>query len=337
MSEGPNYERLAASGTRIHKIAIAGNHDPRLLLQIHRVMRRVRPDLVQTWLTQMDVAGGAVATWRGIPWILAERCSASHYPPTLKNRVRVRVAGGASLIQANSVAGTEYWAEHAPRVRSTIITVPVPLAEIDAIAPADLSQLGRREGVPALLFAGRLDQQKNLRVMLRAFAEVFRARSAVALLCGDGPQDAVVRKWVAELGIADRAVLAGYVREIWSWMKAADVFVSVAHYEGRPNTVVEAAAARCPQVLSDIPGHREFLRDGVHALLVDPHDPGAIAAAIDCTLDDRDAAERRAEAAYRVVADWTIDRIASLHAAMYEESLRYPSRRTTTTGSRNHT
>ncbi len=323
VSEGPNYERLAASGVAIHRIPIANNHDPRLPLRVDRVMKRVRPELVQTWITQMDVVGGAVAKMRGVPWILSERNSALMYPPTIKNRMRIRVARSASLIQANSEAGTRYWAEHAPRVASLVIPVPAAIAEIDAVAPADLS----RYGSPLLLFAGRFDAQKNIETMLRAFADVFRARPAVAVLCGEGQLSDDVRRWVSDLGIADRVALPGYVRDIWSWMKAADVFVSVANYEGRPNTVVEAAAARCPLVVSDIPEHREFLHDGVHALLADHRDPAAIAAAIHRALDDRDAARQRADAAYRVVAEWTLDRIAPAHLAMYEDVLRYHSRR----------
>ena len=327
VSEGPNYERLAASGVEIHRIQIAHNHDPRLPLRIGRIIGRVRPDLVQTWITQMDVAAGAMARMRGVPWILSERNSTLCYTPTIKNVMRVRVGRGSSLIQANSEAGAQYWAEQAPRVRSLVIAVPAPIAEIDATPAADLTHLGKREGVPLLLYAGRLAEQKNIETMLRAFAEVFRARPAVAVLCGEGPQDAEVRRWVRELGIADRVVLSGYVHDIWSWMKAADVFVSVANFEGRPNTVVEAAVARCPMVVSDIPEHREFLRDGVHALLAEHRDPGPIAAAIHNVLDDREAARRRADAAYAVVAEWTIDRIAPQHVAMYEDVLRYHSRR----------
>jgi glycosyltransferase involved in cell wall biosynthesis len=331
IGEGPNYERLARSGAVIHKIRVFGNHDPRLLLRIHRLMREVRPNLVQTWLTQMDVAGGAVARWRRIPWILSERASTTFYVPTIKNRLHVWVARSAALIQANSEAGARYWAGVLPKVRSMVIRNPVPVAEIEAVAAADLSWTGRRDGVPLLLFAGRFEEQKNVHTMLRAFAEVLRVRPAVAAVCGQGPLAKDVRKWLAELGIADRVALPGYVTEIWSWMKAADVFVSVSHYEGQPNTVVEAAAARCPLVVSGIPEHREFLRDGVHALLRDGRDPLAIAAAIHEVLDDPDAARRRAGAAYRVVADWTVDAIAAVHVAMYDDLLRLrPSRSTVT-------
>src|SRR5690349_10334164 len=79
IGEGPNYEHLARGGAVLHKIGAFSNYDPRLLLRIHRLMREVRPNVVQTWMTQMDVVGGAVARWRRVPWILSERASAIFY------------------------------------------------------------------------------------------------------------------------------------------------------------------------------------------------------------------------------------------------------------------
>jgi glycosyltransferase involved in cell wall biosynthesis len=319
--KGPNFERLAESGAGIHPISIASNYDPRLPFRIDGILRRVRPDVVQTWITQMDVAAGWVASTRRIPWILAERASALCYRPTWKNRLRVAVARRADLVQANSVTGTHYWEDVQPRVPTKFIPSPVPVAEIERVSGADLSALGNPDGLPLVLFAGRFHPQKNVRAMLEAFALVLRERPVMVALCGEGPQGGDVRRWLVELGIESRVLMPGYVADIWSWMKSADVFVSVSHYEGRPNTVVEAAAAGCPLVVSDIPEHREFLQHGEHALVVDHHDPAAIARAIHDALDDREGARRRAVAAHAVVADWTLERIAAMHVSMYEDVL----------------
>src|SRR5436190_24383401 len=100
--EGPNFARLARSGAAIHRLRARGNYDPRLVTQLSSLVRRLRPDLIQTWLTQADIIGGWVARHTGVPWIVAERASAPLYTPTLKNRVRAHLAGRAALIQANS-------------------------------------------------------------------------------------------------------------------------------------------------------------------------------------------------------------------------------------------
>src|SRR6185436_12110902 len=92
-----------------HRIEGLGNHDPRLLVRLVRLLRRARPDVVQTWLTQMDVLGGLAARLVGRPWILSERASALAYPPGLKIRLRERIGRTADAIVSNSAGGDRYW------------------------------------------------------------------------------------------------------------------------------------------------------------------------------------------------------------------------------------
>jgi glycosyltransferase involved in cell wall biosynthesis len=59
-----------------------------------------------------------------------------------------------------------------------------------------------------------------------------------------------------------------------------------------PKTLIEAAAAGRPIVATDVPGCRDVVQDGVNGLLVPPHDPPALAAALERLL--RDPEQRRA-------------------------------------------
>jgi glycosyltransferase involved in cell wall biosynthesis len=318
--EGPNFARLAASGATIHRLRAASNYDPRLVMQVFSLVRRLRPDVMQTWLTQMDVLGGAIAARTRTPRILSERASAAYYPPTLKNRLRVALARGAALVQANSAEGAKYWAVVQPHVPRVVIPNAVAVHEIEATPALDRQALsgGRR----IILAAGRFDRQKNVERLVDALALVLRRHDdAIAVVAGHGPQEEEIRRIVAKLGLGERFRLPGYISDLWSWMKAASVFVSVSHFEGQPNVVVEAAACRCPQVLSDIPEHRELLGDCRSALLVDRRDPEAIAAAIENVLDAPTAAAERAARAFEVVAHWTPPEIAARHIEIYERVL----------------
>ena len=112
---GPNLERLALAGTTIHALPYRNHHDPGLMWRLHRLARKVRPDVVHTWLTQMDVLGGAVALANRIPWVLAERSNRNGYPPTAKNLLRVGLGRHASAIVSNSRGGDSYWEERSGR------------------------------------------------------------------------------------------------------------------------------------------------------------------------------------------------------------------------------
>ena len=55
---GPNLALLERSGAAIHWIPAASYYDPRILPRLGRLMRHLRPRVVQSWILQMDVAAG---------------------------------------------------------------------------------------------------------------------------------------------------------------------------------------------------------------------------------------------------------------------------------------
>jgi glycosyltransferase involved in cell wall biosynthesis len=122
------------------------------------------------------------------------------------------------------------------------------------------------------------------------------------------------------LGLADRVRLTGFVPDAWAWMKRASVLVSPSLFEGRPNTVLEAAACGCPLVLSDIAAHREIL-DHESAILVDAADATALAEAILGVLDDPEAAARRAKSARARVESWSPAGTARQYDRVYRQTL----------------
>ncbi len=161
---GPNLERLQRSGASLHFLAAVGNHDPRILVGLIRLIRSSRPDIVQTWLTQMDVLGGIAAMSCRVPWVLSERNSGLAYPNTLKNRLRKLVGGRANAVVCNSFSGVEYWHTRASHLIPTgVIPNPLPLDEIDSTHAASDEEIDIAPQQRLCLFVGRLVAQKQYR------------------------------------------------------------------------------------------------------------------------------------------------------------------------------
>jgi glycosyltransferase involved in cell wall biosynthesis len=74
------------------------------------------------------------------------------------------------------------------------------------------------------------------------------------------------------------------------------VAVLSSHFEGMPLSLVEAMAAGCAVVGSDVPGIHELLHDQMDGRLVAPGDPAALAQALAELLQDPEAAQRLAQA-----------------------------------------
>jgi glycosyltransferase involved in cell wall biosynthesis len=277
---GPNDDRLAASGVAMHDVGGRGNYDPRILLKLVRLMTTLRPDIVQTTLTQMDILGGIAALVTRTRWILRESSAAPSYPPGWKSTLRRLLGRRADAIVSNSREGEAYW--HS----GDVIPNGVPCGEIDAALPAAAE--GR-----TILFAGRIDEGKNVTTLIDALSRI--DLDVTATICGDGPERPALEQFAARLGIAQRVVFAGPVSDLWSRMKAADAVVTLSRFEGCSNVVMEAMACGTPLVVSDIPAHRELL-DEQTALFVACDDAAQAAAAIRAVLLDGDAARARARA-----------------------------------------
>ncbi len=317
---GPNLTALTATGATLHHLRCRGNHDPRMLGRLRRLIRMLQPDIVQCWLLQMEIAGGIAATLTRTPWILSERSSVEAYPFSIKHRLRVAVGALASAIIANSSAGGEYWQERiGPGIARYIVPNALPLDEI-ADAPVAPRLAPAKEGAALILFAGRFEESKGAETLVRALARLSPGVSFDAYFFGAGPRRAHIERLVAELGLASRAQIMGYADNLWSVMKRASVLVSPSQFEGSPNVVLEAMACGCPLVVSDIRGHREILDDR-SAIFVSPLDVEALARSIEHAITDRTAARIRAAVASSRVARHATAVIAQQYVDVYHEIL----------------
>lgn len=315
--DGPNMERLEQSGAVVNRLKCRNNYDPLLVFRIVQLVNRIKPDIVQTWLPQMDVLGGMASLLLRKTHVMSERCNRSLYSGGWKDCLRILIGRNAKLVIANSEGGSDYWFSMGiSRDKLAIVRNSIPFEEIEQ-SPLCSEGALVQDNEESIVFAGRYDYQKNLPVMLEAFRIVLEARPMVKVfLFGEGPQRDMLVAFQDRHGLNNRMLIGGYVNPIWSVLKVASLFISVSSFEGTPNIVLEAAATGCPVVISDIPAHREFLDDD-SAMFV-PHDSSIlIAEGILSTLTNRKAAQERAIHARDKIMRWSPVFIAAEHLKLY--------------------
>lgn len=135
-----------------------------------------------------------------------------------------------------------------------------------------------RRGQPYVLFAGRLDHVKGVRVIMRAFE--IDPPGVQLRIAGMGPLDDEVRAWAR--GRADARVLGQCSAEqVAEQMAGADALLVPSIWEENcPMSVLEARAAGLPVVCSDRGGLAELVDDGVDGLVVDVNEPAQLSAAL---------------------------------------------------------
>lgn len=288
---GANLGRMQSAGVEWHRLG--GSHrDPLIFLRLLRLMRRLKPDVVQTILTPMDILGGAAALVTGTRWVLRESSSAQLYATGWRHRLRLSLARTADAVVSNSAGGDAYWREASRAPPLHVIPNALPLEEVAGGAGATPAE-EFDPGVKVVLYAGRMDAGKNVEGVMAALARVADEVPFVAVMCGDGPSRPRLEAMARESGLADRVLFKGYVDNLWALMRRADAFVSLSRFEGCPNVVLEAMACGCPLVVSDISAHREIL-DERSARFADPDDTARAAAELKAALLFGDEARTRA-------------------------------------------
>jgi phosphatidylinositol alpha-mannosyltransferase len=168
---------------------------------------------------------------------------------------------------------------------------------------------------PTIFFIGRHEHRKGLAVLLEAMAEL--PKDVRLWVAGDGPQTAELKAASAD---DDRVEWLGRVTDddAARRLRGADVFCAPSlHGESFGVVLLEAMASQTPIVASELPGYRNVARPDVDALLVEPGDASALAAALRRLLDDQSLATRLVAAGESRAEEFSMDHLAERYEQLY--------------------
>lgn len=183
---------------------------------------------------------------------------------------------------------------------------------------------------PYILYVGSFDARKNLLGLLNAFSKLRQHLPAWKLVIVGA------RKWkstpvfevVQRLQLEEYVHFTGFVEEadLPALYNGADLFVFPSLYEGFGLPVLEAMACGIPVVTSNTSSLPEVAGDA--ALLVDPMDVEAIAAAMQQVLSDPGLAAELRRRGLEQASKFSWERTARETLAVYEKVLAKPGRKT---------
>ncbi|RTR27771.1 glycosyltransferase [Deinococcus radiophilus] len=143
-------------------------------------------------------------------------------------------------------------------------------------------QFGLSEAAPLAMYLGRLAPEKNLTVLLSAFAQARQQRPELRLaIVGDGPSATDLARQLPEGALMTGGLPYAQVPRA---LTAADAFVTASTSEVLPMSMIEALAAGAPLVAARSPAALDLVREGENGSVTDPT-PGALAAGLLRTLD----------------------------------------------------
>jgi glycosyltransferase involved in cell wall biosynthesis len=233
------------------------------------------------------------------------------------NRRLVRIAVRAVYNRADVVIAPSHGVAddlaanfHVKPHRICVIPNPVDLLGISKDAQREVGPLRRNRQERLIVTAGRLVEQKNLSLLIRTIA-VLRPRLPIrALILGAGPQDRQLRALAAGLGVSGSIDFLGFCSNPWQYFAASDLFVLCSRYEGFGNVIVEAMACGLPVVMTKCESSADILGDTDAGIIVEKHEPEALAGAIEMALADEERRQYMSSCARARARDFDVATIA---------------------------
>lgn len=275
-----------------------GQLSVRAVLQLWRLLRRLQPDLVQTWMYHSDLIGGLVARLAGVRRVVWG-VRTSQLDAALVGRSTLLVIRICALLSRLLPDRIVCCAERASQVHrrlgyaaSRLLVIPngydLEAMQPDPAAGARLrAQFGLSAAEPVLAMVARFDPQKDHRTLLEALA-LLRPQGLVphCLLVGSGlaTSNPTLQAWLQQLGLASQVHLLGSRSDVSAVMNAATVHVLSSAVEAFPNVLAEAMACGVPCVATDVGDSGLII--GSTGWLVPPRDPAALAVALASALQE---------------------------------------------------
>lgn len=156
-----------------------------------------------------------------------------------------------------------------PKIRSHGVIIPNPIKK-------NLPYWFEYEHKKEIVAACRISPQKNLCMLIDAFAIVCEKRSDYKLLIfGEGDLKHTLEEYAITKNVNGLLEFKGYTNAIHDVMKQASIYVSSSDYEGISNSMIEALAIGVPSVCTDCPvgGARMFIENGKNGFLTEVGNP----------------------------------------------------------------
>lgn len=258
------------------------------ILRIKRLITHLRKDKVDVYVVMLPVT--TILLLR-LSWltkskiIAAERVDPSIYPSGKQKQLK-SLAKKADGWVFQTEEERAWYGETTGKVDVRIIP--------NAINPDFIRKPYQGERKKTIVTAGRLSEQKNHILLLKAFARVSSKYPDFQLIIyGGGDQKEKIEETIKQLNVEEKVTLPGYTTNIGDKIKDASLFVLSSDYEGMPNALMEAMALGLPCISTDCDGGgAAFLIDNEkNGLLVPKGDVDALAAAMKRMISDREFAE----------------------------------------------
>ncbi|MBI4120116.1 MAG: glycosyltransferase family 4 protein [Parcubacteria group bacterium] len=305
--EGDLFKRLAIEKIQTYhlkslsrEVSLVG--DLLTVLDLIKLLRRNRPDVVHLNSSKMGLLGGLAAFVARVPrvvftahgWVFKEDMSRlARFAATCLSWLAAGFQDRIICVSRDDFnLALKY--KIAPPRKLFVIYNGLPQSAFlpRHEARPQIAQLIRRpvsNSAFMLVNLGRLYATKGLAYLVEAVKELkekLPGEDIVAIVFGDGPERNNIQLLITNYQLQDSVFLVGDIAEASKYLSAFDAMVISSVKEGFPYAVLEAGIAGIPVVSTNVGGMGEAIENGKSGILVEPKNPPALARAVADLIDN---------------------------------------------------
>lgn len=283
-----------------------------ILRKLAGLLKKSKVDICLGFMTTPNVLAVLAAKWVNIPVIISERNN-----PFLEDKI---VPKFWKVLRTLTYPRTDYLVVQTETIKKyytqkvsdkKLVIIPNPINP-------DFEQSIKQERRNIVLNVGRLSEQKNQDLLIRAFSNV-RPKNWELHIVGEGGKRNSLERLIQKLNLSDYVKLIGQVKTIQSYYESSKIFAFTSIYEGFPNALIEAMHFGLACVSTDCPsGPSELIEDGQNGFLVPVNGQELLEIRLSTLMADESLTTKFGLAAKNSAAKFDIKSISSQWSALID-------------------
>ncbi len=285
----PEVEKL---GIKVFFLPQKKGTDYFSFLQVAKILRREKIDVIHTHNTQPFIDGTIGALLSGVKTIIHTDHARSFpdkrrymFAEWLMSHFAYKVVGVSEHTSQNLI-------KYENISKRKIVTIPNGIDSekfnINIDKKKKRKEIGIKENGPVIGIGVRLTEQKGITYLLQAMPEITKRFPDISLvIAGEGQLESDLRIEATELGIDKNILFAGPRLDMPELLQLFDLYILPSLWEGLPMVLLEAMAAGCSVVATNVGGIPKVIKHGKNGVLIHPQEPKLMASEIINLLSDK--------------------------------------------------
>jgi glycosyltransferase involved in cell wall biosynthesis len=216
-------------------------------------------------------------------------------PKLVRSRLFQNLIKRAEMIGVRGQESMTQLSELGIAQEKIFVSIAVNILDFDHFKPNPAKK------VYDLIYCGRMDQNKQLDIIVKSIAVVKEKMPKIkALFIGDGPTKEILEELANHLGLNKSIRFLGYkeYEEIPSYLNMAKIFIMSSAFEGLPMAMLEAIGCGLPVIVPGVGDIEEIAKHNENALIVQQPSVEGYSTAIKALLKDDQYYEKLRKGAY---------------------------------------